>query len=189
MASICDLIWGKFVSSLRIGWLFGSEQVTWRGHMTTKLMSPLISAPTSTQLTHVCFIVFQENACENFVGKMLAMLFNFQCVNSLCSFDAIWQHRSVWILDQVMVCCLMAPSHYLDQCWLTNKSVLWYSPDSNFPWSAMKLTHWGQDKMAAISQTPHSNAFSWMKMVEFLLKFRWSLFLRVQLSIFPHWFR
>ena len=31
------------------------------------------------------------------------------------------------------------------------------------------LTHWGQDKMAAISQT-YSNAFSWMKMYEFLFK-------------------
>ena len=28
-------------------------------------------------------------------------------------------------LDQVMVCCLMAPSHYLDQCWLVIGEVLW----------------------------------------------------------------
>ena len=46
------------------------------------------------------------------------------------------------------------------------------------------LTHWGQDKTDAISQTTFSNAFSWMKMFEFLLKFHWSLFLRVQLTIF-----
>ena len=26
------------------------------------------------------------------------------------------------------------------------------------------LTHWGQDKMAAVSQTTLSNAFSWMKL-------------------------
>ena len=38
------------------------------------------------------------------------------------------------------------------------------------------LTHWGRDKMAAISQTTLSNAFSWMKMLEFWLKFHWSLF-------------
>ena len=44
-------------------------------------------------------------------------------------------------------------------------------------------------KMAAISQTMFSNAFSWMKMFEFCLRFRWSLFLRVQLTIFHHWFR
>ena len=51
------------------------------------------------------------------------------------------------------------------------------------------LTHWGQDKMAAIFQTSHSNAFSWMKMSVFRLNFHWSLFLRVQLTIFQHWFR
>ena len=31
--------------------------------------------------------------------------------------------------------------------------------------------------------------FSWMKMLEVLLKFHWSLFLRVKLTIFQHWFR
>ena len=41
------------------------------------------------------------------------------------------------------------------------------------------LTHWGRDKMAAISQTTFSNAFSWMKMSKFRLKFHWILFLRV----------
>ena len=51
------------------------------------------------------------------------------------------------------------------------------------------LTHWGRDKMDAISQRAFSNVFSWMKMFEFRLKFHWSLFLRVQLTIFQHWFR
>ena len=51
------------------------------------------------------------------------------------------------------------------------------------------FTHWGRDKMAATSQTTLSNAFSWMKMLEFWLKCHWSLFIRVQLTIFQHWFR
>ena len=51
------------------------------------------------------------------------------------------------------------------------------------------LTQWGRDKMAVISQTTLLNAFSWMKMLEFWLTFHWSLFLRVQLTIFQHWFR
>ena len=38
------------------------------------------------------------------------------------------------------------------------------------------LTHKGRDKMAAISQTTLSSAFSWKKMSEFRLKFHWSLF-------------
>ena len=51
------------------------------------------------------------------------------------------------------------------------------------------LTHWGRDKMDAISQTTFSSAFYWMKMYELRLKIHWSLFLRVQLTIFQHWFR
>ena len=57
------------------------------------------------------------------------------------------------------------------------------------PWHNVHLTHWGRDKMDAISQTTFSSGFSWMKIFEFRLKFHWSLFLRVQLTIFQHWFR
>ena len=46
------------------------------------------------------------------------------------------------------------------------------------------LTHWGRDKMDTISQTTISNTFSWMKMLEFGLKFHWSLLPRVQSTIF-----
>ena len=53
----------------------------------------------------------------------------------------------------------------------------------------LNLTHWGRAKMADIFQTTFSNVFSWMKMYEFRLKFHWSLFLRVQLTTFQHWFR
>ena len=51
------------------------------------------------------------------------------------------------------------------------------------------LTHWGRDKIATISQTTLSIAFSWMEMLEFRLDFHWSLFPRVQLTISQHWFR
>ena len=51
------------------------------------------------------------------------------------------------------------------------------------------LTHSGQDKMDAISQMALSNTFSWMTMLEFWVKFHWSLFLRDQLIVFLHWFR
>ena len=39
-------------------------------------------------------------------------------LNSMCPSDAIWRHRSGSTLAQVMACCLTAPSHYLNQCWL-----------------------------------------------------------------------
>ena len=50
--------------------------------------------------------------------------------------------------------------------------------------TGISLTHWGRDKMAAVSQTTPSNAFSRMKMLEFRLRFHGGLFLRVQLTIF-----
>ena len=50
------------------------------------------------------------------------------------------------------------------------------------------LTHWNRHKMTAIFQTTFSNAFSWMKTCEFRLKCHWSLFLRVQLTLFQHCF-
>ena len=46
-----------------------------------------------------------------------------------------------------------------------------------------------ETKMGTIFQTTFSNAFSWMKMYKFRLKFHWSLFLWVQLTISQHWFR
>ena len=39
-------------------------------------------------------------------------------VNSLWPSDAIWRQGSRSTLVQVMACCLMTPSHYLNQCWL-----------------------------------------------------------------------
>ena len=39
-------------------------------------------------------------------------------VNSLGPSDVILRQRSLSTLTQVMACCLTAPSHYLNQCWL-----------------------------------------------------------------------
>ena len=51
------------------------------------------------------------------------------------------------------------------------------------------LTHWSRDQIDAITQTTFSSAFFWTKIFEFRLQCHWSLFLRVQLTIFQHWFR
>ena len=52
--------------------------------------------------------------------------------NSLGPSDAIWRWRSWSILVQVMACCLRAPSHYLNQCWLIISKVLRHSSEGNF---------------------------------------------------------
>ena len=65
---------------------------------------------------------------EPMVGSLLTHICvtRLQWVNSLWPSDAIWWQRSGSTLAQVMVCCLMAPSHYLNQCWLMASS------DGNF---------------------------------------------------------
>ena len=63
---------------------------------------------------------------------------------------------------------------------------------TRFPWQRARnamLTHWGRDKMDAISQTTFWNVFSWIKIYEFRLRFHWNLFLRFKSTIIPHWFR
>ena len=47
--------------------------------------------------------------------------------NSFWPGDNIWLHRSGSTLAQVMVCCLTAPNHYLNQCWLIITGVLCHS--------------------------------------------------------------
>ena len=58
--------------------------------------------------------------------------------------DAIWRHRSMSTLAQVMACCLTAPNHYLNQCWLMISEVLWHSPDSNFTEITSDIYRWNE---------------------------------------------
>ena len=60
-------------------------------------------------------------------------------------------------------------------------------PWGNAVWTS--LSQWPLDKVAAISQTTFSNAFSWMKNFVFWFEFEWSLFLRFQLTIFQYLLR
>ena len=53
-------------------------------------------------------------------------------VNSLGPSDVIWRQRSGSTSAQVMACCLTAPSHYLNQCWLIISKVKWHSSKGKF---------------------------------------------------------
>ena len=62
--------------------------------------------------------------------------------------------------------------HYCDAAWPPNEVPIIGSFDVLFVINLNKfLTHWGRCKMASISQTTFSNAFSWMKIYEFRLRF------------------
>ena len=51
---------------------------------------------------------------------------------SFSTSNTIWRHKSGSTLAQVMACCLTAPSHYLNQCWLVIGKVQWLSSECNF---------------------------------------------------------
>ena len=139
-------------------------------------------------------------------------------VNSSPPSAAYMRQETGSVLVQVMACRLTAPSHYLSQYWLNvnwtlrNKLHWYFNRHSiifieeftfenvvcDFPAKLSRgrwvncvchLTHWGRDEIDEILQTTFSNAFSWMKMYWFRLRFHWNLFPIVQLTIFQHWFR
>ena len=62
------------------------------------------------------------------------------CFNSLWPSDAIWRQIPRSTLAQVMACCLTAPSHYLNQCWLIINKVQWHSSECNFTRDASAIT-------------------------------------------------
>ena len=116
-------------------------------------------------------------------------------VKTPCSHVAIesdieftWWNKNVGVSAGELVMCVVIknlegnqPHDYISheimafrQCWPVTCCLVIYI-----------LTHWGLDKIAAILPTTFSNAFSWMKMHTF----RFSLFLRFELTIFQHWFR
>ena len=63
-------------------------------------------------------------------------------VNSLWPSDAIWRQGSRSTLVQIMACCLTAPSHYLNQCWLIISKVEWHSSKGKFTRDTSAINHW-----------------------------------------------
>ena len=73
--------------------------------------------------------------------KIAATSSRGHCVNSLWPSGAIWRHGTRSTSAQVMACCLTAPSHYLNQCWLIISKVLWQPPESNLTSDTSVINH------------------------------------------------
>ena len=61
--------------------------------------------------------------------KILFISSRGKWVDSLWPSDSKWRHISGSTLAQVMACCLPAPNHYLNQCWLIFSKVPWHSSE------------------------------------------------------------
>ena len=62
--------------------------------------------------------------------------------NSLGPSDTIWWQTYGSTSDQVMACCLKAPSHYLNQCWLIISKAEWHSSKGKFTRDTSAINHW-----------------------------------------------
>ena len=85
--------------------------------------------PISVLNTKKCNV--HNTICCNIVTYRLIKQLH-HVLNSLWPSDTIWQQRSVSTMAQVTACCLTAPSHYLNQCWLVIYGDLWHSLDNKF---------------------------------------------------------
>ena len=66
----------------------------------------------------------------------------FSCliINSVLPSNTICWYIQIWVnMVQLMAWCNQAPSHYLNQCWLIIKGILWCLPERNLTWSAHKF--------------------------------------------------
>ena len=63
-------------------------------------------------------------------------------INSLWPNVFIWRHRTGSILSQEMPWCLMAPSHYLNHCWVSISDVLWHLLQDSFTWNYQDIYPW-----------------------------------------------
>ena len=92
-----------------------------------------------------------------------------------------------------MACCLTAPSHYLNQCWLMISEVLWHSHDKNFT-EKLKMFFFEMSLNSLIwdsSQIPQGPGpwEIWMKLYTVIFNFILEHLAPVMLSTEPSYFQ
>ena len=170
---------GKFIGKRT--WLFIIHEVPWNFVRSERLLLSSACRHSDDQFW-ILHIAWWRHLMETFSALLALCAGNSPVTGEFSaqrqvmrSFDVFFDQRlNKRLSKQSWGWWLETPSRPL---WRHSNGHGWY------------LTHWGWDKMAAISQTTLSNAFSWKKMYEFRLKFHWSVFLRVQLTILHHWCR
>ena len=101
----------------------------------------------------------------SFTGVLVILQSYF---NSLWPSDTIWRQRSRSTLFQVMACCLTAPSHYLNQCWLIISEVLWYSHENRFTVKAQEIYPWYEFENYLFKITASSPRGQWVNVVRWV---------------------
>ena len=142
-----------------------------------KIIKCIVLGDISSGAYHLFVSMF--TSCLNLLTYLFIYLFIYILDRLLWSCHIIWSQQTSYHNSFTILSNKLAPHH--------SQVFLLTCPTACFLKTV--LTHLPLDKMAAILRTIFSSAFSWMKSLVFLLKFHWSLFLRVQLIITQHWFR
>ena len=87
---------------------------------------------TSSGCRAVCVVISQWNY----------IILSYKGSLTYCGLMTPYGDISGPTLAQVMDWHLMAPSHYLKQCWLIIIEVLWHSPEGNFTGNAQDIYPW-----------------------------------------------
>ena len=161
-----------------------------------RILASNIFKPSSSKLPYVShYSVSQSINLQPIMHGQCQVNANWDNINQICIRRYnIFRSRETMLVDCLNLKFNPTNSWFLMVIFLsgypqyTVYNSIWTVP-GNIGCRIWDLTHWGRDKKDAISQTTFSNAFSWMKMFEYRLKFHWNLFLRVKLTIFQHWFR
>ena len=97
--------------------------------------------------------LIQDNCISNHqnIGKITDYQKQYQSsggISPLTHCGSLWQHRSGSTLPQVIVCCLLAPSHYLNQCWLVISEIKWQSPEDDYTKDSSDINCWNKHNKA-----------------------------------------
>ena len=141
--------------------------------------------PLWSQIRPRKLVTFAVNSAICSVSKMtIHSLVPWHFRHIICQYIFIVPSDGIWFPHKKMQVEKLFLGY--DSSWMLFQVMVWHCqptsyepPKFNLPWT----------KWPPFWQTTISNAFSWMKMYEFHLKFHRSLFPRVQLTIFQHCFR
>ena len=149
---------------------FANDFHSWLRHSWKSLANRLTRDPKIIIHGNSCIILYLYNEFEKYTFRITATsprsqwfkwrkptkalnLHRFFCrfrfypsnnilyINSFWPSDAIRRLGTESTLAQVMACCLTAPSHYLNQCWIIISKVQWHSSECNFRRDASAINH------------------------------------------------
>ena len=160
-----DLCCAEYIATLLMLYVRGTDrhinELPLRLGLYWKVVSPLLMpyfALNSYFMVHSMLILFQEHVCVwegrmNF-GRPCHRLLRSPILVTL-THEVRALHICQWTgssLLQIMACCLTAPSHYLNQCWLSVNWVIIASDNGLLPNSTKPLP----EPMLTVSELGHN---------------------------------